>query len=320
MNEENQGLSLREAIDRGFERLEAEEAAQQTGSAPADSAQNSAEASGTVAQTDESGAQAHEASPASDTPPAQEQPAGQPVQQSQGISMEMLAQAFSDLRSENARLREMVSQQNAAMNQQSEMAEQAAEQVTNLPAVPALDLHALQYMSEEEQASAVSAWQTALQEAMAARMRSEIDPIRQDYEEKRRLAAYDSARSAVSRDPRFSDFEANAADIEQIAANPDFAAMDPHKRLVYSTIIARGLRNDPAKAPSTEEIIRLVESNPDALRAIETRRAQQVQKQNETLPTLSGSTGFGGANPVPENHVKTKEDLDDRVMRKFGLA
>jgi len=41
MNEENQGLSLREAIDRGFERLEAEETAQQTGSAPADSAQNS---------------------------------------------------------------------------------------------------------------------------------------------------------------------------------------------------------------------------------------------------------------------------------------
>ena len=315
MNEENKGLSLREAIDRGFERLEAEETAQQTQAPESVSAEPEAPAEET--QPGVSPAQTPEAAPAVETSPAQEQTA---AQQNTGISMEMLAQAFADLRQENARLREMVNTQGAAMNQQSQMAEQAIEASAQVPQVPALDFHALQYMGEEERTSAVAAWQTALTEHMAAQMRGELEPLRRDYEEKQRLAAYNNARAAVSRDPRFSDFEANAADIEAIAANPDFASMDPQKRLVYSTILARGLRNDPAKAPSTEEIIRLVDSNPDALRAIETRRAQQVQKQNETLPTLSGSTGFGGANPVPENHVKTKEDLDDRVMRKFGLA
>ena len=190
------------------------------------------------------------------------------------------------------------------------------------PQIPALNFRELQYMSDEEQAAALSRWQTAVMEGAAQKAMRSVDPIRQDYEAKQRQAADEAARSTISGRADFADFASNSANIERIAALPEFQSMKPETRYMIAALAARGIANNPANkpaAPTTEQIIEMAYANPDVIRAIETRRAQEVQKKNDELPVLGASSGMGAANPIPENRVKTKSDLESRVRARFGL-
>lgn len=315
MGEENKGLSLRETLAAGFDRVAAEESAadtptEQDGTAqiPADTAQNEAPAARAMAQA------AHGESVQAQSAVPQSQAAD-----SQPDRLAMAMQLIEALRGENARLAGQLQQQGAAMAGQSQAAEAAIENSVTTPQIPQLNFRDLQYMSDEEQEEAVSQWQQAIAESAIAKIRGELAPLKQDYEDKRRIAADEAARSSIFRDSRFSDFEANSADIERIAGSDDFKNMSPEHRYLYSGLIARALKHDPSSQPSTDDIIRMAMANPDVIRAIETRRAQDVQKKNDSLPVLSASSGFGGANPVPENSVKTKEELEARMKQRFGL-
>lgn len=315
MNEENKGQSLREALAAGFDRVAAEENSAGT---PAEMAQQETPAAQPNAEAPAAQAMAQQSQTAPNEGVQAQAPNAQP-DAAQPDRMAMAMQLIEALRSENARLMAQNQQQAQAMQQQSQAAEAAMENSVTTPQIPQLNFRELQYMSDEEQQDAISQWQKAVAESTLAQVRGEIDPIRKDYEDKRRIAENDAARSSIFRDSRFPDFEANSADIERIAATADFQNMSPERRYLYSGLIARGLKHDPSAQPTTDEIVQMALSNPDVLRAIETRRAQEVQKKNDSLPVLSASSGLGGANPVPENSVKTKEELEARMKQRFGL-
>lgn len=312
MNEENKGMSLREALAAGFDRVEAEENAAQQTEETAPPAQEEAVQETAAEQT---------AAPAADhvQPEAAPAPA---VQQTAPDQSAMMMQLIEALRSENAQLRQAANASQAAVRQQSELAETAAAESVAEPQIPALNFRELQYMSDEEQAAALAQWQTAVMEGAAQKAMKSVDPIRQDYEAKQRQAANEAARSMISGRADFSDFSANSANIERIAALPEFQSMKPETRYMIAALAARGIANNPQNkpaAPTTEQIIEMAYANPDVIRAIETRRAQEVQKKNDELPVLGASSGMGAANPIPENRVKTKADLDTRVRARFGL-
>ena len=316
MNERNEeALSLREALTRGFERVEAEEAQ------PSPETEEAAPAEEAQAQSEAPAAEAPEAAPA----PVIEQAAqheNAPAQTAVPDQTSMMLQLISALRSENAQLKQAAQASSAALHQQSALAEEAAAKTVAQPQIPALNLRELQYMSDEEQAAALSAWQNAVMEGAAQKALSGVEPIKRDYEEKQRMAANDAARSSISGRADFSDFGANSANIERIAALPEFQSMKPEMRYMVAALAARGLANNPANkpaGPSTEQLIEMAMSNPDVVKAIETRRAQDVQKKAEELPVLGASSGMGSANPVPENRVKTRADLESRMKARFGL-
>ena len=314
MNEENKGMSLREALAAGFERIEAEENAAQQAEEPA-------------APVREEAVQETAAEPQSNPDVDHVQPEAEPVpapaaQQTAPDQSAMMMQLIEALRHENAQLRQAVSAGQAAVRQQSELAEEAAVETVAEPQIPALNFRELQYMSDEEQAAALSRWQTAVMEGAAQKAMRSVDPIRQDYEAKQRQAADEAARSTISGRADFADFASNSANIERIAALPEFQSMKPETRYMIAALAARGIANNPANkpaAPTTEQIIEMAYANPDVIRAIETRRAQEVQKKNDELPVLGASSGMGAANPIPENRVKTKSDLESRVRARFGL-
>lgn len=317
-NNENTNLSLRDAIEAGFERVGAEEAAATLEETPEETVTGNAE---TTTETPTQGTPDLETQQTeAETPTRTPQ-----INNSQQYSNpnEMLATAIQMLRAsreENARLSQMLSQQGAAMNQQSQMAEQAAmDSMAKPEAIPAIDFSQLQYMGDEERAAAVSAWQNAIMEQAAAKVRAEFAPVKADYEAKSRMAAESAAKNAIFSDPRFSDFTNNSADIDRIAASEIFKNATPEQKYLYSGLIARGMHYDPAAKPSTDDIVKMVMENPDALKAIETRRAQEIRDKNADLPVLSGSSGMSGANPVPQNKVKTREELEARMMKRFGL-
>lgn len=325
MNEDkNNGMSLRDALASGFERMAAEEAveqAEQEQSAPAEQptepAHDPAAENGVPANAAEQAA----AADVSRTAPA-ETPAPTAGAQN-GNMMGAIMQTLMALREENAQLRAARQQSQAALEQQSTLAEEAAVNTVAEPQIPALDIKALQYMSDEEQAAAVSAWQNAVMEGAVQKAMGAADAkyanVLKDYGERTRMAADQAARTVISGRADFPDFAANAQFIDRIAATPEFQSMNPEKRYMFAALAARGMAHNPSAQPSVDEIVQMAVSNPDVMKALETRRAQEVQRTNAALPTLSASSGMGGASAIPESRVQTREDLERKMRSRFGL-
>ena len=69
---------------------------------------------------------------------------------------------------------------------------------------------------------------------------------------------------------------------------------------------------------TTDELVSAVMANPDAQKALEIRRAQNIQKQNENLPKMTASQGMTNAAAVPEHRPQTKEELFSNVDKYWG--
>lgn len=328
MGENNESISLRDAIAAGFERVQAEENQNQAegaagainqGENQAADTTNSAGAEANYTQQTETPAQNQAAASVETVNQAASDVVSPAQNQGNGDMMAAVMQVINALRQENSRLSQELSRQQGAVQQQSEIMQGAIESAVAQPQIPKLNFRELQYMSEDEQADAIQSWQDGVINALTERQKAEIEPIRREYEDKRAAAADNAAKMSISSDPRFSDFGENSDEIDRIAAMSDFAGMSPEKKYLYSALIARGMRNSPATKPSTEEIVKMAVSNPDVMRALEARRAQEVMDKNGQLPTLSASSGLSGANAMPEKSVKTKEDLDARLYSRFGF-
>ena len=328
MGENNESISLRDAIAAGFERVQAEENQNQAegaagainqGENQAADTTNSAGTEANYTQQTETPAQNQAAASVETVNQAAADVVSPAQNQGNGDMMAAVMQVINALRQENSRLSQELSRQQGAVQQQSEIMQSAIESAVSQPQIPKLNFRELQYMSEDEQAEAIQSWQDGVINALTERQKAEIEPIRREYEDKRAAAADNAAKMSISSDPRFSDFGENSGEIDRIAAMSDFAGMSPEKKYLYSALIARGMRNSPAAKPSTEEIVKMAVSNPDVMRALEARRAQEVMDKNGQLPTLSASSGLSGANAMPEKSVKTKEDLDARLYSRFGF-
>lgn len=328
MGENNESISLRDAIAAGFERVQAEENQNQAegaagainqGENQAADTTNSAGAEANYTQQTETPAQNQAAASVETVNQAAADVVSPAQNQGNGDMMAAVMQVINALRQENSRLSQELSRQQGAVQQQSEIMQGAIESAVAQPQIPKLNFRELQYMSEDEQADAIQSWQDGVINALTERQKAEIEPIRREYEDKRAAAADNAAKMSISSDPRFSDFGENSGEIDRIAAMSDFSGMTPEKKYLYSALIARGMRNSPAAKPSTEEIVKMAVSNPDVMRALEARRAQEVMDKNGQLPTLSASSGLSGANAMPEKSVKTKEDLDARLYSRFGF-
>ena len=97
-------------------------------------------------------------------------------------------------------------------------AQQTAEDVA-----PTLDFASMRYMSEEEQAQKMADWQQSVVDYAIRRAteaaRSEIAPVRDEYEAKRRIAENDAAKATIYADPRFASFRERDADIRRYACS-----------------------------------------------------------------------------------------------------
>ena len=197
-------------------------------------------------------------------------------------------------------------------------AQQTAEDIA-----PTLDFASMRYMSEEEQAQKMADWQQsvvdyAIRKATEA-ARSEIAPVRDEYETKRRIAENDAAKATIYADPRFASFRERDADIERIiAATPVLNGVDAATRYMLGGLIDRGMSNLQPHEITTEELVQKALASPEVMKALETKRATEIQKQNAEIPTIAPSSGTGNASPIPESKPKSFEDIRERAMRRFA--
>lgn len=292
-----------------------EQTGRDTNTAPSENAQNAPDMANTQAQT------------APDNVPSANQP--QPTNQSSDLMM-----LVQQLMAQNQQLQAQLQQTSNAMQQQSQAAEngimsqftpEAAPQAqqTAEDIAPTLDFASMRYMSEEEQAQKMAEWQQSVVDYAIRRAteaaRSEIAPVRDEYEAKRRIAENDAAKATIYADPRFASFRERDADIERIiAATPVLNGVDAATRYMLGGLIDRGMSNLQPHEITTEELVQKALASPEVMKALETKRATEIQKQNAEIPTIAPSSGTGNASPIPESKPKSFDDIRERAMRRFA--
>lgn len=284
---------------------------------------------------DENAAPAENTQAAPDMANTQAQTATEPVpasdQPNQNYDMMQLVQ---QLMAQNQQLQAQLQQTGAAMQQQSQAAEGAimnqfapqsapeAQQVAE-DVAPVFDFESIRYKDEGEQAAAMADWQKnvvdyAIRKATEAAQR-EIAPVRDEYEAKRRIAEADAAKATIYADPRFASFRDRDADIERIlSTTPALNGADAATRYMLGGLIDRGLNNLQPKEMTTEELVQKALASPEVMKALETKRATEIQKQNAEIPTIAPSSGTANASPIPESKPKDWNELRARALRRFG--
>lgn len=255
----------------------------------------------------------------------------QPQKTDQSSDLMVLVQ---QLMAQNQQLQAQLQQAGNAMQQQSQVAENAImsqfapeaapqAQQTAEDVAPTLDFASMRYMSEEEQAQKMADWQQSVVDYAIRRAteaaRSEIAPVRDEYEAKRRIAENDAAKATIYADPRFASFRDRDADIERIiAATPVLNGVDAATRYMLGGLIDRGMNNLQPHEITTEELVQKALASPEVLKALETKRATEIQKQNAEIPTIAPSSGTGNASPIPENKPKSFDDIRARALKRFA--
>lgn len=284
---------------------------------------------------DENAAPAENTQAAPDMANTQAQTATEPVpasdQPNQNYDMMQLVQ---QLMAQNQQLQAQLQQTGAAMQQQSQAAEGAimgqfapqpapeAQQVAE-DVAPVFDFEAIRYKDEGEQAAAMADWQKnvvdyAIRKATEAAQR-EVAPVRDEYEAKRRIAEADAAKATIYADPRFASFRDRDADIERIlSTTPALNGADAATRYMLGGLIDRGLNSLQPKEMTTEELVQKALASPEVMKALETKRATEIQKQNAEIPTIAPSSGTANASPIPESKPKDWNELRARALRRFG--
>lgn len=264
---------------------------------------------------------------------AQAAPDAVPVVNQPNQNYDMM-QLVQQLMAQNQQLQAQLQQTGAAMQQQSQAAEGAIMgQFAPQPApeaqqeaediAPTLDFAGMRYMSEDEQAQKMAEWQQsvvdyAIKKATAS-VQQEIAPVRDEYEAKRRIAEADAAKATIYADPRFASFRERDADIERIlSTTPALNGADAATRYMLGGLIDRGLNYLQPKEMTTEELMQKALASPEVMKALETKRATEIQKQNAEVPTIAPSSGTANASPIPESKPKDMNEIRERALKRFG--
>lgn len=264
---------------------------------------------------------------------AQTAPDAVPVVNQPNQNYDMM-QLVQQLMAQNQQLQAQLQQTGAAMQQQSQAAEGAIMgQFAPQPApeaqqeaediAPTLDFAGMRYMSEDEQAQKMAEWQQsvvdyAIKKATAS-VQQEIAPVRDEYEAKRRIAEADAAKATIYADPRFASFRERDADIERIlSTTPALNGADAATRYMLGGLIDRGLNYLQPKEMTTEELVQKALASPEVMKALETKRATEIQKQNAEVPTIAPSSGTANASPIPESKPKDMNEIRERALKRFG--
>jgi len=324
---ENNEKTLAEVIREGFARQEAEEQAAQ-GEAPVEAAPVEGQA---PVDAQNAPQEAPEAPVQPEQPvnqnipevlPQQQTPA--PAQAQAPNMMQYLMERLKAAEAQNAQLMQQFQQAQATVQDQSQVAQNALETATNQPSVtvPVLDFNEMQYDDDATRAQKMQDWQNAMvqqiSDAVQRQYAGQLQPIREDWENQRRIAEEEAARQTIWADSRFSDFKGRDEKIRQIlSANPEIAALGANKSYLVGGLMARGMDYNPN--PSPEDVVRMVQNSPEAQKMLDTQRAQQIAERNQQVPTIQPSSGMATANAIPDNTPQSMDELRRRAAQRFGV-
>lgn len=244
-----------------------------------------------------------------DVPP-EDQTAEQAVSQQPAVEPNTLdailtaTEAYQRAQQENEQLKARLAELEAAMQQQSQAAENTiVDEVLEPPEFP---IDGFEYLSDEERAQRLAEYNSAMAEYTKKQILKEISPAIQYFQQQSKLAEYEATRNALASSPELKPLMDDFDGIDRvIQRTPELESLDPQRKLIIAALINKGIKAvNNQKEPTPEEIASQALQNPEAMRIIETKRAQQIAQKNQNIPKITASSGMSNAAAMPEEKPK----------------
>lgn len=213
-------------------------------------------------------------------------------------------EAYQRAQQENAQLKARIAELEAAMQQQSQAAGNTI--VDEMLEPPQFPIDGFEYLSDEERAQRLAEYNSAMAEYTKKQILKEIAPAIQYFQQQSKLAEYEATRNALASSPELKPIMDDFDGIDRvIQRTPELESLDPQRRLIIAALINKGIKAvNNQKQPTPEEIASQALQNPEAMRIIETKRAQEIAQKNQNVPKITASSGMSSAVAMPEEKPK----------------
>lgn len=290
-------------------------------------AQDAAAQQAAAAQTTEVGQETADGAQAA----APEQPAPAEQQTAPAPNVQQAAQTPEDtireLQRQNAQLYEDNRRLTETISEQSRAAEQAAVREARKP--PELDLQSLWADDEETAKARLAAFTGDMAAYVKAELMDEMQPYINDAQAGRYEREMQGALNELGEIPQFGGIKDMSPAIERIInGNPILKSSDApvEDKVIMAFTLARGadVINNPPKAPTNEDFMRMYRESPELRREVERARAMSAAEAENAAPPaprMSANTGAASA-PLsrPPKAPTTWDEAKAAMLAKLGFG
>jgi hypothetical protein len=248
--------------------------------------------------------------PAEETPPAEQ---SAPVEQ----TLQLAEAAAQVAQQKDSQLQEIL-QQNQALQQQlaqmqqliQQQSQQTQEQIVEeIMEPPVLDINSLMYDDEETAKSKVADFSKNMFEYVKSGVLKEIA---QQANERAEVV------NTLSQVPELAGFKEMLPQIENIIKNnPILQNAKPEDAYINAYMIAKGVSavNTPQTEPTPEQILEMIQKNPEAQKLYEQSRLEKVEGSQQ-VPQFTASSGANAALNIAKKPT-TLEEARERTLKMF---
>ena len=276
--------------------------------------------------------------PAEETPPvAEETPSAnntQTVLDDATQTAEVAAQAAADANSELMQARqeiEMLRQQNQQLQGTVDaMSQQNAQKIVEEALKPpTLDFNGLAFADEATQQAAIAQFAADMSAYNRQELMKEMSPALEYAKRGMQEAERSEVVEALSQIPELSGIKEMLPQLNRIISNNKWLSSDDmpmDEKYINAYAMAKGIDSinnppappEPAKEPTTDELMELYNNNPSFQELVEKQRLEQI-KQSQQVPPFSASSGAVNAALNIKDKPQTLEEASERTRQMFGM-
>jgi hypothetical protein len=257
--------------------------------------------------------------PAEETPPAEQ---SAPVEQ----TLQLAEAAAQVAQQKDSQLQEIL-QQNQALQQQlaqmqqliQQQSQQTQEQIVEeIMEPPVLDINSLMYDDEETAKSKVADFSKNMFEYAKSGVLKEISPYIEQVKQAQQANERAEVVNTLSQVPELAGFKEMLPQIENIIKNnPILQNAKPEDAYINAYMIAKGVSavNTPQTEPTPEQILEMIQKNPEAQKLYEQSRLEKVEGSQQ-VPQFTASSGANAALNIAKKPT-TLEEARERTLKMF---
>lgn len=226
--------------------------------------------------------------------------------------LNLLIPAFRQMQTENQQLKQSMTQQSQDTKAQLEDALEP----------PTLDIDGMMYDDDATRQRKQSEYNTAMLDYQRKMLMREMQPMVDSYRQQQRDGEMQASIANLHNLPGVGNrFDDVAADIPQtIRSIPALANMAPNEAVPLAALIAKGRAATNAQAKTPEQTADEVFSNPEVMKLLELKRANQL-RANQNIPPMSASQGAMSTAPLnvtpkPETVQDAWSELETMLRRR----
>ena len=275
-----------------------------------------------------------ESIPAEDTPTEQ---APENVQDVQNAELEQAVQtaevAAQTAAQKNNELQQAITEIEALKQRNQELEgtieemsnRQAENIIDDVFAPPELDINGLAFADEATQKAEVAKFIESISDYNRKQIMDELSPAL-EYATRGMLDAEKAeVVETLSQIPELSGIKEALPQLDRLIANNKWLSsedMPMEEKYINAFAMAKGINSinnpvEPAKEPTTDELMAMYNNNPSFQELVEKQRLEQI-KQSQQVPLFSASQGAAGAALNIKEKPQTLEEASRRTREMFG--